>query len=142
MWSRWLWWAWGDHVQVTIWSVGTATSGDGSVVPDRLAGVVNIQAVTDEGWDTGVDCDVGVSEVGCNSGTVSLAVLFSSGVEDGVSGHIVRVGSDIAKVSVSIWLAWWGDSWVEASIAVAAASLKSLFLLVASVGGVHSSADV
>lgn len=137
-----MWWAWGDHVQVAVRSVGTATSGDGSVVPDGLARVVDIQAVADVCWDTGVDSDVGGSQVGSDGGAVSLAVLFSSGVEDRFSRKIVRVSSDVAEVSISVWLAWWSDGWIEASIAVTAASLKSLFLLVASVGGVHGSADV
>lgn len=141
-WSRWLWWAWRDHVQVAVWSVGAATSGDGSVVPDGLTGIVDVQAVTHVCWDTGVDSDIGVSKVGSDGGAVSLAVLFSSSVEDRVSRSIVRVGSDVAEVSISVWLAWWGDSWIEASIAITAASLKSLFLLVASVGGVQGFADV
>lgn len=70
-----------------------------------------------------------------------MAVLFSSSIENGVSRHIVRVSSDVAHVSVSVWFTNWIDSWVEASIAVAAASLKSIFLLVTSVGGVKSSAE-
>lgn len=71
-----------------------------------------------------------------------MAVLLSSSVEDGVSGHVVRVGSDVAEVSVSVWLAWWSDSWVKAGIAVAAARLESIFQLGTSVGRVQSLAHV
>lgn len=83
--SGWLWWAWRDHVQVAVWSVGAATSSDGSVVPDGLAGIVNVQAVAHVCWDTGVDGDVGVSKVGSYGGAISLTVLLSSSVEDCIS---------------------------------------------------------
>lgn len=123
-WSWWCWWSWGNHVQVTVWSVGTTTSSDGSVELNWETSVVESQTVANVCWDTSVDGDIGVSEIGSNSSTVSLTVLFSSSVEDGISRAVIRVGSNIAHVSITVWFTWWIDGWIKAGIAVTTASLK------------------
>lgn len=62
-WSGDWWWSWRNHVHVTVWSVVTTASSDGSVELDWLACIVESQAVANVVGDTGVDGDVGVSEI-------------------------------------------------------------------------------
>lgn len=70
-----------------------------------------------------------------------MAVLLSSSVKDGISRRIIRISSNVAHVSVSVWFTWWIDGWIKASIAVTTTCLESFFLFVTSVGGVKGFAE-